>query len=117
MSNVKCPRPLCCRALPYDPKENVTIFSGTFGDTRGDCDIPIHFVSEALKHIARSHPDLDYIFYTGDSVPHNVWDTSIESNLDHILAVTHMLKSAFANNKNLTIVPVLGNHEVHPINM
>lgn len=88
--------------------------AGVWGDLHGDCDIPFSFVIEAIKHIGETHKDIEYIFWTGDNVPHDIWNTTRQINLRHNHMTAGIVNVAF-NNK--TIVPVLGNHEAHPINM
>lgn len=112
-SNASCNEPLCCRVTSEDWKlKNVS--AGYWSEVNGDCDIPQHFVADSLKKIVAAHPDLDAVFWTGDNVPHDVWNTTQPINLRHIHTVTGMISVAF---NNIPVFPVLGNHEVHPINM
>lgn len=47
-------------------------------------------------------------------MPHNVWITSIEDNNKIIKATAEMFMTYLPNAK---IIPVLGNHETHPVNL
>lgn len=100
-----CGDPLCCRkevASSNDAKK-----AGYWGDYR-KCDMPWHTVEQALKHIAEQHSDADFIYYTGDFVPHNVWDTTMESNIDVVSRMYELMRVAF---EGKIVYPILGNHE------
>lgn len=86
--------------------------AGFWGDYR-DCDVPWRTVEASLKDIRENHPDADLVYWTGDIIDHTVWLTSkprIELDLGHIYK---LLGVEFNNTK---ILPVLGNHEPHPVN-
>lgn len=57
--------------------------------------------------------DLDLILWTGDLIPHNVWNTSREGNLDVIRQTVQMVKDYFPD---VPVFPAIGNHESHPVN-
>ena len=57
--------------------------------------------------------DIDYIMWTGDLVPDDVWDTSKEENLMINFELLSLMKLYFPNT---TMYPTLGNHESHPVN-
>ena len=110
-----CNEPLCCRPTSL-PKDNTSIHdAGKYGDLHGDCDIPLNFARDSIKQIAERHPDIDYVFWTGDNVPHDVWNTTQEINLRHNHNTAGLMMDVAFNNK--VVIPVLGNHEAHPINM
>lgn len=88
--------------------------AGEWGETNGDCDAPLNFVIDSIRQIGQKHPDIDYVFWTGDNVPHDVWNTTKQINLRHIHMVTGLVNVAF---NEVPILPTLGNHEAHPINM
>lgn len=51
---------------------------------------------------------------TGDVVPHNIWSTTRADNSKTIHKVAGMILKHFPNMK---VLPVLGNHEPHPVNL
>lgn len=57
---------------------------------------------------------IDYVYFTGDIIAHKNWETSRESNLDTIQEFYALLYQYFGN---ITVFPILGNHEAHPCNL
>jgi sphingomyelin phosphodiesterase len=58
--------------------------------------------------------DADYVIWTGDIPPHNVWSVTREEALENLKATVEIFKehlSAFE------VYPALGNHEAEPVNM
>lgn len=109
-SNAKCNEPLCCRATSYGQNYS----AGYWGEVNGVCDIPFQLVESSLRQIKQKHPDIDLIFWTGDNVPHDIWNTSKEMSLKHNSVMAMLMKKTFSN---VEILPALGNHEAHPINL
>ncbi|CAG2103821.1 unnamed protein product [Medioppia subpectinata] len=112
-----CREPLCCRpsSPPLTSRSSAGNHSaGYWAETRFSCDARLEFVAAAIKHMADRHRDLDFIIWTGDNAPHDVWNTTRESNLRHILEVTRIVKRAF---RGKPVFPTLGNHDTHPNNM
>ncbi|KAK7076988.1 Sphingomyelin phosphodiesterase [Halocaridina rubra] len=58
-------------------------------------------------------PDLDFILWTGDLVPHNVWNITREENLMIIKECVQMLADNFPG---VPVFPAIGNHESDPVN-
>ncbi|KAI9584703.1 sphingomyelin phosphodiesterase-like [Glossina fuscipes] len=106
-----CEEPLCCRNA-----DNINIpdqlGAGRWGDYR-DCDAPMRLVVNALEHI-QTQGQIDYIYYTGDIVPHNIWSTTEESNKEIITEIFDLLSKHFGKTK---VYPAIGNHEAHPANV
>lgn len=113
-SNAVCGEPLCCR--PSSPGSNMAINAdrkaGYWGDYR-DCDIPLHTVEETFRYIRDNHPDIDYILWTGDIPPHDIWSQTRDSQLELINVVGSLLDQYFGH---IPIYPVVGNHESLPMN-
>ncbi|KAJ8922714.1 hypothetical protein NQ315_007749 [Exocentrus adspersus] len=105
----QCGEPLCCQ----DDQEDGTDASDSCGywSEYSSADVPLHTLQEAFNHISTTQ-EFDYIYYTGDTVNHRVWGTSIEANSLDITTVTEQFKKYF----DVPVYPVLGNHEPHPVN-
>lgn len=58
--------------------------------------------------------DIDIIYLTGDFVPHNIWNTSITGNIEVLMNASSYIQDYFPRAK---VIPVIGNHETHPVNM
>lgn len=54
------------------------------------------------------------IYFTGDIVDHGIWSTSIDGNKVSISKINQLFAEVF---ENVSIYPVLGNHESHPSNV
>ncbi|KAK9736131.1 Calcineurin-like phosphoesterase [Popillia japonica] len=110
-SNADCAEPLCCRLTNGAPisKEQA---AGKWGDYR-KCDTPKITVDNMLKHIQDTHPDIDYILWTGDLPPHDIWNQTKEENLKIIKETVKQMSEMFPN---VPIFPALGNHESAPVN-
>jgi len=106
-SAAQCGKPLCCRADDQPIDGNRT--AGAWGDY--ECDINEKMIHAMLSHISATVKP-DYIFWTGDNPPHNVWSQSREFQLNATLRVTNLLKTYFPNT---VILPAIGNHESFPV--
>lgn len=51
---------------------------------------------------------IDFIYYTGDLPPHNVWNQSREQQLYSLNTINQLLEKTFPNK---TFYPAVGNHE------
>lgn len=111
-SNSICNEPLCCRVNStgsFQP-ENAAGYWGSYGD----CDIPLRTFENAVAHMGQQHSDADYIIWTGDLVPHDVWSTDKAENLLIIDRLMDLMRTYFPNTP---IYPTLGNHESSPVNV
>uniref|UniRef100_A0A1A9WB54 Sphingomyelin phosphodiesterase n=1 Tax=Glossina brevipalpis TaxID=37001 RepID=A0A1A9WB54_9MUSC len=106
-----CEEPLCCRNVD-DRNISIDVGAGFWGDYR-DCDAPKRLILNAFQHI-RTQDQIDYIYYTGDIVPHNIWSTTEESNKEIITEIFDLLSKQF---ENIKVYPAIGNHEAHPANV
>ncbi|KAF2361415.1 Calcineurin-like phosphoesterase domain ApaH type [Trinorchestia longiramus] len=111
-SNANCDEKIfCCRAesgavaAPEDA-------AGFWGDYRS-CDLPKWTIEALYENMLEAHPDISFIIWTGDLVPHEVWNTSREGNLNVIRQAVTMVKEYFPS---IPVFPALGNHESHPVN-
>lgn len=104
-----CNEPLCCR---NDSTEGIpdVIPSGKWG-AYAKCDSPKILIDNMLKHINEQHPDIDFILWTGDLPPHDIWRQTKESNLAIIKETTRQMLEHFPTTP---IFPAVGNHESIP---
>lgn len=108
-----CKEPMCCRASStVAGKESNQSRAGYWGDYR-NCDVPLYMVENALEHIRSENGRIDYIYYTGDIMPHNIWSTTREGNLELISQIYGLLERRFPG---IPVYPCVGNHEMHPVN-
>lgn len=116
-SNAVCSAPLCCQKDSGAVKAPEDA-AGYWGDYRV-CDIPWHSVLNVLAQINKQHRSrrsqeaIDYIYYTGDIIPHTPWKTTVESNKEIIKRLFSQFAKSF---EGIPLYPVLGNHESHPTN-
>ncbi|XP_037078854.1 sphingomyelin phosphodiesterase-like [Pollicipes pollicipes] len=111
-TNADCGEPLCCRVTSGYPKRKGGA-AGFWGDYRR-CDTPLRTIENMLQHISDVHgPTLDYIIWTGDLPPHDVWNQTREENLSIIRQSHQLLVKYFPRTP---IFPALGNHESAPVN-
>lgn len=110
-TNADCKEPLCCR-LTNGPALSPQTAAGRWGDYR-KCDTPRRTVDHMLQHISSTHPDIDYILWTGDLPPHDVWNQTREENLMVLKETVAQLTNTFPG---IPIFPALGNHESAPVN-
>ncbi|KAJ8940101.1 hypothetical protein NQ318_016017, partial [Aromia moschata] len=110
-SNADCAEPLCCR-FTNGPAANKESAAGKWGDYR-KCDSPKVTVDNMLQHIQETHPDIDYIIWTGDLPPHDIWNQTREENLKILKDTVKQMSDMFPG---APIFPALGNHESAPVN-
>ncbi len=106
-SNANCGRPLCCRDEIPKPGE---IGAGFWGDYR-TCDLPQWTIESILKYIVQTEEQIDFIYFTGDIAPHDVWEQTQDKDLEEVSFTTYLLKKIFPNK---IIYPSVGNHEAAP---
>lgn len=111
-ANANCGEPQCCRAS-QGPVAATLKGAGYWGDYRS-CDLPWHTITSTVRSIAKTHPDAELIYFTGDIVDHAAWMTSPESNLLIQRRVLSLFRQEFGSTP---VLPVFGNHESHPIDM
>eukprot|EP00794_Sanderia_malayensis_P011730 gene11730-12950_t len=109
-ANTECGEPLCCRKTDGKAPKGV-IPAGKFGYY--NCDTPEVTLNGLFQHIQDTHKDLDYIIWTGDVPPHNVWNQSRD---DQLSTLTFAFKEFEKYFPEMKIYPCLGNHESAPVN-
>jgi sphingomyelin phosphodiesterase len=109
-SNANCGEPLCCRSTSspvIDPSDK----AGYWGDYR-KCDTPLRTIESMYRHISKTHPDIELIYWTGDLPPHDIWNQTRQGNLEVLRETSKQLRQHFPDK---VILPALGNHESAPV--
>eukprot|EP00088_Acartia_fossae_P026753 TRINITY_DN2753_c0_g1_i2.p1 TRINITY_DN2753_c0_g1~~TRINITY_DN2753_c0_g1_i2.p1 ORF type:complete len:675 (+),score=82.41 TRINITY_DN2753_c0_g1_i2:37-2061(+) len=109
-SNALCDEPMCCRETS-GPVLHLEDRAGYWGDYR-KCDTPLRTIESMYRHINKEHKDIDYIYWTGDLPPHDIWNQTREGNLKVLRETSDQLRQYFPET---TILPALGNHESAPV--
>lgn len=113
-ANALCGEPLCCGVQQGLPgvlfPENQ---AGYWGDQR-NCDLPFRTIDDVLENIRIQHADADMIYYTGDTVNHRIWQSSVRSNTLAMTAVYDAFRTKFPE---IPFFPVMGTHEPNPRNL
>ncbi|XP_054725493.1 sphingomyelin phosphodiesterase 1 [Anastrepha obliqua] len=108
-----CPEPMCCQRSSLSGVVESSKQAGYWGDYR-DCDAPLHVVEHAFDHIVDTHSNIDYIYQTGDVVPHIPWATTQTGNMDIMTKINQLIMEKFTG---IPVYPNVGNHESHPSNV
>jgi len=109
-SLANCQDFLCCRKTSgevYDEDDR----AGYWGDAR-KCDMPLRTIEAMYRNIRYNHPDIDWIYWTGDLPPHDIWMQTKEGNSDIVRGTARQLKKHFPG---IPVYPALGNHESAPV--
>ncbi|CAF1680569.1 unnamed protein product [Rotaria magnacalcarata] len=108
-SEADCLEPLCCRKGPPLPGHPGAGFWGT----SLHCDLP-YWTAQAILEYASKTEEIDFIYYTGDTPPHNVWNQSRADQLYSITTINNLLATTFPNKM---LYSAVGNHEAAPCNL
>lgn len=109
-TNAECGEPLCCRADDGPPKKG-TAGAGKWGDYRS-CDIPPRTLDNLFQHLQSIQNKFDFIYWTGDLPPHNIWNQSRTDQTKAINVLTDYFLKYLPKKK---LFPVVGNHESAPV--
>eukprot|EP01132_Coremiostelium_polycephalum_P005700 gene5700-7094_t len=110
--NNDCGEPLCCRAVNGPGTGSKA--AGKWGDYH--CDINELLLISMFDFIQQEFPNgFDYIFWTGDNPPHDVWMQSHGTQLNATARLTNFLLKYFPQ-PNTKVFPSIGNHEGVPVN-
>ena len=101
---------LCCREESGEAYDEDDV-AGYWGDLR-KCDTPFRTLEALYRHINRQHPDIDFIYWTGDLPAHDIWKQTKQSNADIVRVTAQQLKRHFPDTP---VYPALGNHESVPV--
>jgi sphingomyelin phosphodiesterase len=108
--NSQCGEPTCCRKGQNDTNTSGKV-AGYWGDY--NCDSPWHTVVDVLNHIRAQHQNISHVYFTGDIVDHGIWETTFEGNVKSLNKGYLQIYKTF---ENISLYPILGNHEPHPVN-
>ncbi|KAL6076104.1 Sphingomyelin phosphodiesterase [Balamuthia mandrillaris] len=104
-TNVDCDIPLCCREV-YG--EGTAREWGEY-----NCDIPESLFTQMLATINSSMSlELDFIIWTGDNPPHDIWNENQQMQIERTKRVVDIIKESFPT---VPVFPALGNHESFPV--
>ncbi|MCQ2820470.1 MAG: PPN1 endopolyphosphatase family protein [archaeon] len=112
-ATVECKSTICCRTLPTEKeiKKGVPL-AGKYGSI-GICDINKLMIDSAIQEMYELNPD--FMIFTGDFCPHDIWQGSQEIIESLIVAIRDGIKEKFG--RYIQIYPTLGNHEKFPVDM
>ncbi|XP_052822230.1 sphingomyelin phosphodiesterase isoform X2 [Octopus bimaculoides] len=110
-ANAKCGEPLCCRKS-NGPPAKAADGAGKWGDYR-NCDLPPRTMDNLFNHLRNIQDQFDYIIWTGDLPPHNIWN---QSRSDQTKVINILTQYFLKYLPNKPMFPVVGNHESSPVN-
>ncbi|KAL1477764.1 hypothetical protein MTO96_035490, partial [Rhipicephalus appendiculatus] len=104
-----CKDILCCEPGSGEV-HNDTDRAGRWGDLR-HCDVPFRTLDNMLEHIGSQGRKPDFVYWTGDLPPHDMWKPTRATNAKNFETTF----TAFAKRlPGITVYPVVGNHESVP---
>ena len=108
-----CKYPICCRDLPTeDDLKNKVDLCGKYG-YEGKADLSEEVFDSFIEDV--STKDVDFIIWTGDNGPHDLWaaDQELLYNISEL--IKDKVDKVFRNeNRKIPIYYCLGNHEKFP---
>lgn len=107
-SRTDCGEPICCFPETKATTLSTTSRAGAVGDYH--CDLPSWTFERIMEGIARRHPDIAYVFLTGDFPAHDSWKQDRQGNLASTADVVRIIS---ANLPDAKVFPTVGNHEVY----
>ncbi len=110
-SSTECGKVICCTSYNPPPKDASKV-AGLYGDYK--CDLPLPTLDLILAQAKAVHPDIKYVFLTGDYPAHDVWRQDRAHNLEAAKAIVDVVTKHFGH---ISVYPALGNHEIFPVNM
>lgn len=104
-TSVYCDERLCCHEIASNYSR---IKSGKFGSLI-NCDTSYNTLESFAEYAKDLKPD--FIVWTGDNAEHNNYNSTQEEVYYATQEIKNIIDKAFGN---ITVFPVLGNHEVYP---
>ena len=108
-----CKYPICCRDDPSkDDINNNVDLCGMYG-YEGKADLSEELFNSFIEEV--STKDIDFIIWTGDNGPHDLWVANQELLYNITKLIKDKVDKTFRNeNRNIPIYYCLGNHEKFP---
>lgn len=106
MSN-NCGGTLCCRS-DSGPPSKPSEAAAKWGDF--NCDLPVPTMQKMLDYM-KNELKPDAIFWTGDTIPHNLETLNEKENIQIMKEVT---KEVGDRLEGISIYPSIGNHDTYP---
>lgn len=103
-SPTDCNIHFCCRSWYHGNGS-----AGHYGDYH--CDLPTATLDLLADEILKLDPAPDFIIYTGDNPPHDMWNQSYDSQLQATKTIVDFFHQRMPT---ITIYPSIGNHETWP---
>jgi sphingomyelin phosphodiesterase len=102
-----CGEPLCCRAHNGFTGKSPAGYWGT----QSNCDLPSWTLERIFQYI-KDNVEYDYLIWTGDLPPHNIWNQTSEDQIFNLKQLTQWFQTYFSKKP---IIPAVGNHEGAPV--
>lgn len=109
-SNADCPEPMCCRHSSGIVNASFNA-AGKWGAFK--CDLPKRTLEHVLDFISQTHNDIDYVIWTGDLVPHDLWH---QTNDELMRAIEESIQLVTEKLPGVQVFLAIGNHERIPVN-
>lgn len=110
-ANTECGEPLCCRK-PDGIAPPTKKGAGRWG-SQATCDTPFITLDSLFSHLRDIKDQFDYVIFTGDLPPHNIWNQSRADQLTSLQTYTKLFKKYLPDK---IVFNSLGNHESAPVN-
>ena len=112
-SSIVCPDNVGCCSAEYGFPMNEKLQAGYWGSPNAPCDIPTHLFEKTLEEIRdrAKAGEFDMIFVLGDIPGHNYFTQPD----DYVANVTSYVFRRLKEVVGIPVVPVVGNHEGHPV--
>lgn len=110
-----CAEPLCCRAKSTPNNISASSPKAGYWGSYSDCDVPLRTLDSALKAlniVTDGGKSVDFVIWTGDIQPHDVWEQSKAEARAVYSAVFQKFNELLPN---AMILPTFGNHEMVPV--
>ena len=109
----ECYYPMCCRDTPTSEESGNVTECGSYA-YEGKSDISKELFQSFLNHSLSQ--DIDFIIWTGDNGPHDIWETFQEEVLETNRVIKKMFDETlnYYEKNNIPIYFCLGNHERYP---